>query len=221
MKKKKDKKDPGNFKNNPFKPLKGFTAKAAPVKQSGPISPAGRPTEEDESALFLRAADGARRIGQGPVREGTVVNPAGRGHAADDRDEERLFLQAMQTIGTTAPREQSEPETEESKPRSSMSRMRQLKRGAISISAELDLHGFFKDEALARLERFVQSAFNREFKAVLVITGKGTNSPEGPVLQGAVAAWLRANGKGRVAEFASAPREYGGSGAYVVFLKNR
>jgi len=54
---------------------------------------------------------------------------------------------------------------------------------------------------------------------VLVITGKGINSPEGPVLQGAVAGWLRQQGKGMVAEFSPAPRDKGGSGAFVVFLK--
>jgi DNA-nicking Smr family endonuclease len=56
---------------------------------------------------------------------------------------------------------------------------------------------------------------------VLVITGKGINSPEGPVLQRVVAEWLRKEGKGTVAEFAPAPREMGGSGAFVVFLRKQ
>ena len=56
---------------------------------------------------------------------------------------------------------------------------------------------------------------------MLVITGKGINSAEGPVLQGAVADWLREKGRGLVAEFAPAPRDKGGSGAFVVFLKNK
>ena len=98
--------------------------------------------------------------------------------------------------------------------------MRQLKRGTIKITEELDLHGFMKDEALVRLDHFIASAFGRGQKAVLVITGKGINSPEGPVLQGAVAAWLREKGKGLVAEFAPAPRDRGGSGAFVVFLRS-
>ena len=45
-------------------------------------------------------------------------------------------------------------------------------------------------------------------------------SAEGPVLQGAVSHWLSERGKGMVAEFAPAPREKGGSGAFVVFLKS-
>jgi DNA-nicking Smr family endonuclease len=99
--------------------------------------------------------------------------------------------------------------------------MRQLKRGTIRISAELDLHGFLKDEALARLEHFISDAYSLGRQAVLVITGKGINSPDGPVLPGAVSRWLREPGKGMVAEFHPAPRDKGGSGAFVVFLKQK
>ena len=97
--------------------------------------------------------------------------------------------------------------------------MRLLKRGTIRISRELDLHGFHRDEALQQLRSFIVDAYNQGLKAVLVITGKGVNSPEGPVLQGAVDAWLRKEGCGMVAEFSKAPRERGGKGAFVVFLK--
>jgi len=96
-----------------------------------------------------------------------------------------------------------------------------LRRGALRIDLELDLHGLTREEALASLERFVAGAYNRGQKAVLVITGKGNNSPEEPVLQGAVAGWLRDRGKGMVAEFSPAPRQMGGSGAFVVFLKEK
>ncbi|HAK60118.1 MAG TPA: hypothetical protein DCO77_07010, partial [Nitrospiraceae bacterium] len=115
--------------------------------------------------------------------------------------------------------ERSGHEDESRKQQSSPTRMRQLKRGTIRINGELDLHGYFKDEALVHLEQFIADAYHRGLQAVLVITGKGVNSPEGPVLPGAVAAWLRREGKGRVAEFAPAPRDLGGAGAFVVFLR--
>jgi DNA-nicking Smr family endonuclease len=102
--------------------------------------------------------------------------------------------------------------------RSASSRMKQLRRGTIRIGQELDLHGFLRDEALKRLGHFIDSASVQGLPAVLVITGKGHNSPDGPVLQGAVAAWLR-QARSRVAEFHPAPRDKGGSGAFVVFLK--
>jgi DNA-nicking Smr family endonuclease len=78
-----------------------------------------------------------------------------------------------------------------------------------------------KDEALQRLEQFISEAVTLGQQAVLVITGKGLNSPEGPVLQGAVAAWLKDEGKRMVLEFVPAPRYLGGSGAFVVFLKKQ
>ena len=128
----------------------------------------------------------------------------------------------MQKIGTTFKDvRQQEGEILDPEHRSSSSRLRQLKRGTLSVSRELDLHGFMRDEAVKKLEQFISEAYSRGQQAVLVITGKGLNSPEGPVLQGAVAAWLRDRGKRMVAEFAPAPRDLGGSGAFVVFLRKQ
>ena len=98
-------------------------------------------------------------------------------------------------------------------------RLWQVKRGVVSVSHQLDLHGLTREEALAALPRFLLSAQKKGQKAVLVITGKGNHSAEEPVLQQAVASWLREAGRGPVLEFAPAPREMGGSGAYVVFLR--
>ncbi len=215
---------PGDFKNNPFKALKSVKPAAAPAPAKKPPAPSKKENETSEAAeqLFLRAVAGARAISDaGPVKEPAPEKPAGT-PAAEGRDEEQLFLQAMQQIGTTFLDQPARPEEDAEAPRQSASgRMRQLKRGTIRISEQLDLHGYLKVEALARLEHFIAAAYSRGLKAVLVITGKGINSPEGPVLQGAVAGWLRTKGKDLVAEFAPAPRDLGGSGAVVVFLKSR
>jgi DNA-nicking Smr family endonuclease len=169
--------------------------------------------------------DGVRRVAGGEKATEPQTLPVSSRLADGDRHDhvpdEELFLEAMGSLGTTALRAE-EPEPEGTgHARSSSNRMRQLKRGTIRIGEELDLHGFLKDEALRRLEHFIMNAYARGQQAVLVITGKGYNSAEGPVLQGAVAAWLREQGKGIVAAFMSAPRGKGGSGAYVVFLKRR
>ena len=226
MKKRKPPERPqADFKNTPFKTLKGLAhSTAKPTKQ--PIPPPVRKQAdsngEDDDLLFLRAAEGAKKfvhrsddhivqtIGQTPAKN--------RIRAPEDS---QLFLAAMKKIGTAFRESPPEPELEVAEQRSPAGRMRQLKRGTIRISQELDLHGFFKDEALARLEEFIAAARSRGQQAVLVITGKGINSPEGPVLHGAVSEWLRDRGKGLVAEFSSAPRELGGSGAFVVFLKKK
>lgn len=226
MKKRKgDDKAPADFKNNPFKSLKGFSPPPPSTeKKTAPRRKKDEP-QGDESELFLQAVKGARKIDRKEVSSTGKIAPQGQaalpGQAAALRDSE-LFLAAMQKIGTTLKDvRQQEQETLEPGRRSASSRLRQLKRGTILISRELDLHGFLRDEALKGLEQFISEAFNRGQQAVLVITGKGLNSPEGPVLQGAVAAWLRDQGKRMVAEFSPAPRDLGGSGAFVVFLKKQ
>jgi len=224
MKKKKSTEQPqADFKNNPFRSLKGMApSPPQPVikKKSEPVVHVKTNGVEDEASLFFRAVEGAKRFDK--TSEAPVVSAAEQAlkpPAPTVPEDSRLFLAAMQKIGTTFRDALPEQELPEQPRRSSMSRMRQLKRGTIRISQELDLHGFLKDEALARLERLVDDACSRGQQAVLVITGKGINSPEGPVLQGAVAGWLRQKGRGKVAEFSPAPRELGGSGAVVVFLK--
>jgi len=213
------------FKNKPFMPLKGL------VRSSDMPSKKGRTPEvraeihvkdEDDTALFLRAAEGAKRFGHAPdTHDVSAVGEERQKAAVRAPDDSRLFLAAMEKIGTTLRDTLPERDLDEAERRSPTSRMRQLKRGAIRISQELDLHGFLKDEALMRLEQFVAAACSGGHQAVLVITGKGINSPDGPVLQGAVAEWLKQRGKGLVAEFSPAPRGLGGSGAFVVFLKKQ
>jgi DNA-nicking Smr family endonuclease len=222
MKKRKPPDQPApDFRNQPFRALKSFAPRvdSAEKKESVPRVEHAK-SKEDDSTLFLRAIKGVRRI-DGAVEAGEVPHrqKEAKKQGASAPEDEALFLQAMQKIGATFRNEGPESDIEEPGPRSSSSRLRQLKRGTIRINRELDLHGFMKDQALVRLEQFIASAFSQGQTAVLVITGKGINSPEGPVLPGAVAAWLQEKGRGIVAEFFPAPRAMGGSGAFVVFLK--
>jgi DNA-nicking Smr family endonuclease len=212
-----------DFKNNPFKALKRFTPQPVAAKNKAAVPRVqSEKSDEDDTALFFRAIEGARRIDGAAKAEEAFPKPkSAKKRDAGALEDEGIFLQAMQKIGTTLRAKAPDTDSERSKHRSSSGRMRQLKRGTIRISRELDLHGFLKDEALIHLEQFIASAFNQGRAAVLVITGKGINSPEGPVLPGAVAAWLREKGRGMVAEFSSAPLTLGGSGALVVFLKRK
>ncbi len=212
------------FSNDPFKSLKSIKQKVSPA--SAPAKPKPAPVQkekqEDAEELFLRSVAGARPIDPDAAKAEAPERGQPRpGRVSDDRNEQELFLHAMQKIGATFREPKPEPDKDEPPVRSSSSRMKQLKRGTIAIRGELDLHGYLREEALARLEQFITQAYQRGQKAVLIITGKGINSPEGPVLQGAVSDWLQRKGKGMVAEFGPAPRDKGGSGAFVVFLKNK
>jgi DNA-nicking Smr family endonuclease len=225
MKKRKPSERPqADFKNTPFKSLKGL-APSTPLPAKKTTPPQVRKkidsNDDDDTSLFLRAAEGAKRFDPAPDSPSVTTGQVPEKSVIRAPEDSQLFLAAMKKIGTAFHETLPEQDLEEAKRRSPTSRMRQLKRGAVRISQELDLHGFLKDEALARLEQFIAASRSRGQQAVLVITGKGINSPEGPVLQGAVAEWLRNKGKWLIAEFSSAPRELGGSGAFVVFLKKK
>ena len=129
-----------------------------------------------------------------------------------------LFLQEIGRLKLEVKFTETLPDEDELKPLAG-NRLRQLKRGVISVDYQLDLHGLTRDEALAELQRFLRTARAKGQTAVLVITGKGNHSTTEPVLQQAVTAWLRDAGRELVVEFAPAPREMGGSGAFVVFLR--
>ncbi len=223
--KKSEEKPAADFKTNPFKSLKGFAPQPVP-REKNQVAPSPRPgkepQDEDDASLFLRSVEGARRIAGDPGAAPPRAEKASAGKPQEESQEDaQLFLKAMQKMGTTFTSAVSEPEGDGEERRTAAGRTRQLRRGSISISETLDLHGYVKDEALQRLARFIADAYHRGSKAVLVITGKGLNSPDGPVLQGSVNAWLREQGKSMVIEVAQAPRDKGGSGAVVVFLRTK
>lgn len=222
---KKNKKTPQKVKEfavTPFRELKGVrVAEAGPAPKEPP--PPQRPTapEADDDAFFLRAMGDVRRLDAPAGQDARPVRPAPPSARRIDDEERRVFLDALETLQLDVSFADELPDDVEPLKPLPANRMRQLKRGVIRIDYELDLHGLTRDEAVASLATFVSGAFKRGQRAVLVITGKGLNSPEEPVLRGAVIGWLRDKGKGMVAEFSPAPRQMGGTGALVVFLKEK
>lgn len=219
------------FSASPFQALKGKAivpgkqdaAPAPPPKQAKPAAaakPARKPQDLEDELLFLDAVMGVRPLhtkAAAPAR--AKEQAAARAERAEE--EERVFLQAVEALKMDVRfRDALNDEETPARP-APVNRLRQVRRGSIRIDLELDLHGLTRDEAIENLERFVKGAYQRGQKGVLVITGKGNNSPGEPVLKAAVAAWLREAGKGMVSEFVQAPNEMGGGGAVVVFLKEK
>jgi len=227
MKKKQHPQKPKEFSVAPFKALKGIAvpvpATAAPLAATPLPSPPPPAEDEDDLDLFFRAVSDVRPLAtadQGePRKEASafVPPPAMRARKFEEEDR-KLFLKALEGMDVRFQDEIPDDEGE-TLPPISASRVKQLKQGTIRIRMELDLHGLTRDQALESLGHFIDGAWRREMKAVLVITGKGNNSPGEPVLQAAVTGWLRDKGKKTVVEFAPAPRQMGGSGAFVVFLR--
>ena len=225
MKKKKPTPEkPKEFAAKPFAALKGVQAAAAPAP-SEPPKPAKAEVREDAD-LFLRAMADVQRLHGEKRPAAAAARPEVREEKPIarrlDEEDRQLFQQALQHLNLDKTFTDEIPDDETTLRPLPVNRMRQLRRGSIRIDYELDLHGLTRDEALEALTAFVTGAYNRGQQAVLVITGRGNNSPGEPVLQGAVASWLRtAAGQRMVVEFAVAPPQMGGAGAFVVFLRDK
>jgi len=214
------------FRTAQFATLKGIVVAEEAASATLPPNPKTVPEPaEDEALLFQQAMLGTRPIvvkdthlkqlstpNDKNLQNSTITSPS------VDSDISTDFMNEISRLKLEVTFSENRTDEDELKPLSG-NRLRQLKRGVVSVGAELDLHGLTKDETLLELPRFLRSAQARNETAVLIITGKGNNSAAEPVLQRAVAGWLRDAGRSVVSEFSPAPREMGGNGAFVVFLK--
>ncbi len=99
---------------------------------------------------------------------------------------------------------------------------RKFKAGKISIQAHLDMHGLNTLQARLRLLNFMREQYINNKKCVLLIPGRGKNSPLGtPVLRNEVQTWLTQEPLKRIVlAFCSAQPNHGGTGALYVLLRN-
>jgi len=212
------------FHVTPFGALKGVAvSEAEPTEPVQAVVPKTAESAENGLDLFLQAVADVRPFlnsGKKPVQAAShhLQKTAAKTGEELQIVEDGAFLEEIGRLKMDTKFTDSVPDEGELQPLVG-NRLRQVKRGVVSVSHQLDLHGLTREEALDALPRFLLSARKKGQKAVLVITGKGNHSPEEPVLHQAVASWLRDAGRGAILEFAPAPREMGGSGAYVVFLR--
>lgn len=102
--------------------------------------------------------------------------------------------------------------------------LRKLKAGAYSVEAHQDLHGLNSDQAYDALLFFLRESQLQGKRCVLVVTGRGRNSPGGQsVLKQEIQNWLVRDPLRRsVLAFCTANPKDGGAGAiYVLLRKNR
>jgi len=98
-----------------------------------------------------------------------------------------------------------------------------LRAGAYSPEGHIDLHGQNLEQAYAALSVFLKEAYHGGKRHLLVITGRGKNSPGGtPVLRERVQAWFTRDPFKRVMlAFCTAKNGDGGPGALYVLLRKR
>lgn len=104
---------------------------------------------------------------------------------------------------------------------------KKMKRGKSTPEATFDLHGMTVAQAHSALIHFLMTAYTRNMRLVLVITGKGKFQKDtGPIprqvgiLRHQVPQWLRMPPlRDKVLQVTEAHGKHGGSGAYYVYLR--
>ena len=103
---------------------------------------------------------------------------------------------------------------------------RALSRGKLAPEATLDLHGMTLVAAERAVGDFLERAGTRDFRVVLIVTGKGLREEGGRLMGGRIRSefvgWLnRADNRARVRSVRPAHPHHGGSGAFYVLLRRR
>jgi len=94
-----------------------------------------------------------------------------------------------------------------------------VRRGKVSIDSKIDLHDLTQAQAKPALQRSIIRASNRNYKCLLVITGKGTRGDG--ILRRSFVGWIEdPTIRPFIATYAQAHIRHGGSGAWYVFLKS-
>jgi DNA-nicking Smr family endonuclease len=98
-----------------------------------------------------------------------------------------------------------------------------LKAGSLSVAAHLDLHGMTSDQARDSLLFFIRESYLQGHRCVLLVTGRGRNSPGGrPILRTEAESWLTKEPLRRaVLAFCTAQPKHGGAGALYVLLRKQ
>ena len=101
--------------------------------------------------------------------------------------------------------------------------MKKLRKGEFPVQDYVDLHGLSKQEAETRVRDFLLKSYRLGLRCVLVVHGRGRNSPDSfPVLKERLPIWLnRGPAKKIVLAFATARPYDGGAGAIYVLLRKR
>lgn len=221
-KKKTAKANKQEFNHDPFINLKGFTVSSQ--RENSKISPDPIRFHQEPFGSFTEEM---AQLGVKPLNTevdseetflaspSTLDDPVAEVKTPTD---EELFFAAVS--GFTVRFDDHLPEDTLPEPKAVPRRMKQLKQGNLTPEASLDLHGCLRAEVVEKLRQFFQHAQHQTWQTLLVITGRGLHSEDGtPVLRDEVEHFLSGEGKKLVAEWGRAPREYGGDGALVVFLK--
>lgn len=177
--------------------------------------PAPKPPQDEDAAAFLQAMGDARPL----AGRGREVVPAAE-TATPPPGSELSFRELMEgtlEFAVSHSDEYLEGHVVGLDPLI----MGRLRAGTLSPEAHLDLHGLNSAQAFEALRDFMRGAWYKSLRVVLVVPGRGLNSPLGqPVLREKLQLWLTQEPFKRVVlAFCTARPHDGGPGSVYVLLR--
>ncbi len=171
--------------------------------------------DNDDTHLFRDAVKGTRRLKTNTVKPyRSRIKPI---PVQSQKDEKLVIEETLEPAPFDVNLEQGD-ELIYARPGVQNNVMKKLKRGQLSIEAELDLHRMTSDQAREELMDFIVRCQRQHIRCIRVIHGKGLSSKNQiPVLKTKVNKWLRQ--WDNVLAFCSARPFDGGHGALYVLLK--
>jgi len=219
------KKKDTRFFNPAFEGLKERIKKAREQPAPPPSEEPPRRHLEDEMNSFLDAMSGVT-----PIREDTRRPLRRSGFCAKPprpaTDESRQVMEQLQGLVGGASELDitfSDEYIEGAVQGFSRKLMKKLKQGELPVQDHIDLHGLSKQDAETEVTSFLLKSFRNGLRCVLIVHGRGLNSPENlAVLKEGLPQWLnRGRVRKMVLAFATARPYDGGTGATYVFLRRR
>jgi DNA-nicking Smr family endonuclease len=210
--------------NTPFRQLKKtvkLSEKPAPaVKPQPPVPPPSAPTETEEE-LFWREMQGVTPMKQNGHARVHTPPPTVVRRAQVEENEALAELYDLVEGRTGFDITDTEEYIEGCVMGLDTALVRKLRQGEFSRQAALDLHGMTVDAAQTEVEQFLLDAVRKGLRCVLIVHGRGRNSPgQVPVLKDRLRLWLTRGKLARsILAFASARPYDGGPGALYVLLR--
>ena len=202
-------------------PAKRHAKRAIPKSPPPPPPPPPAEPIQDEEDLFLDAMNGVAPL----KRSGRQVTPEGETDPTrEPYDSDTETVKQLRELVDGKIEFQLEFSEEYIEGRVSGLDTRilaKLKTGRLSPEGHLDLHGQNAPQAYANLIQFMKDSYLAGRRCVLLIPGRGKNSPEGyGVLRDRVKTWLTQDPFKRVVlAFCTALARHGGAGALYVLLR--
>ena len=209
------------FGRKPGKAVTKRPAKADAASE-GPAGDAAEPVEDE--ALFTQAMTGVNRLDGADVgRQVPGGMSAAPPQARDPDAETRSALADLVSGKVEFELEYTDEYVQGIVKGADHKIFRQLKAGRFSPEAHLDLHGLNAEQAQQSLLIFVREQYFHGKRCVLVIPGRGINSPGGmPILKEEMKTWLTRDPLKRVVlAFCTAQPRHGGAGALYVLLRQK